>query len=719
MDSRPGRARGRLIIMEVTNGRRILLPLLALICFAAVTVSAFAQSAEKEPEETDHLLRDMETVQVTAARTERSILDVAEAVSVVSADDIDRKGPELLAEMLRGVPGAFFQQTTPGQGIPIIRGLKGSQVLHLVDGMRLNNAFFRNAPNQYLGLVDVYATQRAEVVRGAVPSLYGADAMGGVLQMLSSEPRFEGDQWNADGRLYGSYNSVDSSIIGRVEAAAGKQGSAISGGLTYQNYSDRKVGGGETISPTAYKVRAGDFKWRHDLSQDSELMLSVQYLEQPSTPRIDELVPGYGQDTPSSAQYEFMPNQRDFLHARYRLASESRWFSQFEAHLARQVITDDRLTQDFGFPEVTREFNESQLDGLTLQFVSPWSNSDHLESELIWGFEYYTDEVSSSRIRTDSESGESRVLRGRFPDHSTMDSAAVYASNRWRWERLLINAGLRYSRFDISLPVTQEVSAVTLKPTDLTGDIHLNYELSPGKHLVSNVGRGFRPPNIFDLGTLGSRPGNRFNIPNPALKPESVWSYDLGIKISASRWQSEAFVWYSDYKDKISSRFTGDATAEGRLIVQSDNLSSAKLYGIESGLRFLAGTGIEIFAVINYTRGEEDDDEGTTVPADRIPPLNGRLGLDYQVAEKLRIETYLDFASQQDRLSPRDEEDPRINPFGTPGWGTINLTVSWQTTSWLELGLRLENLADKNYREHGSGIDAAGRNIGFWFNALF
>ena len=58
------------------------------------------------------------------------------------------------------------------------------------DGMRLNNAFFRNAPNQYLGLVDAFATGRMEVVRGSAPTLYGADAMGGVLQILTREPTF-------------------------------------------------------------------------------------------------------------------------------------------------------------------------------------------------------------------------------------------------------------------------------------------------------------------------------------------------------------------------------------------------------------------------------------------------------------------------------------------------------------------------------------------------
>ena len=208
-----------------TKAGRFFAPLLLLA--TAPTPAAFADMTLEDYEDMD---RTMESVVVTATRKEESLLEVAEAVSVIGEDDIKRLAPEMLAEMMRGVPGAFFQQTTPGQGIPIIRGLKGSQVLHLVDGMRLNNAFFRNAPNQYLGLVDAYATERTEIVRGSAPSLYGADAMGGVLQILTREPYFEGADWQLGGRLYGSYNSVDSSIIGRAEGAAGHENTVLSFG---------------------------------------------------------------------------------------------------------------------------------------------------------------------------------------------------------------------------------------------------------------------------------------------------------------------------------------------------------------------------------------------------------------------------------------------------------------------------------------------------------
>lgn len=665
----------------------------------------------------DAVLQTMETVVVTATRKEESALEVSEAVSAVGREDILRTAPQLLAEAMRGIPGAFFQQTTPGQGIPIVRGLKGSQVLHLVDGMRLNNAFFRDAPNQYLGLVDAYAAERTELVRGSAPSLHGADAMGGVVQVLTREPNLEGPAWQATGRLYGSWNSADASLVGRAEAAAGHAASVLSGGVTWQDHGDRRTGDGDTMRPAAYRSEAADLKWTRDLGERAQLLLSAQYLEQPDTPRIDELVPGYGQQSPSSEQYRFLPNRRSFLHARYRLDSTSRWFEAFEAHLARQVITDDRQTQDYGSAIVTREFNESELDGLTLQFISPWGDSA-APRELVWGLEYYADTVSSSRyLQTSGASREAAPAR--FPDGSTMDSAAVYASNRWRWGRLAVDAGLRYSRFRIRLPAGDEIGAVLLKPSDLTGDLHLGYEFDDGLRLVGNLGRGFRPPNIFDLGTLGSRPGNRFNVPNPNLEPESVWSYDLGVKLARGDWRAEAFAWYADYRDRIASRFTGEITPTGRLIVRSDNLNQATLYGFESGLRYRATDALEFYGVLNYTRGEETDPDGNTAPADRIPPLNGRLGLVWLPADGWRLEPWLDFAGPQDRLSPRDAEDPRIDPEGTAGWGTLNLLLAYQATPTAEVGLRLQNLGDVAYREHGSGIDAPGRNLGIWVDLLF
>lgn len=654
-----------------------------------------------------------EHVQVTATRTSKRDIDIAAAVTALTEEAVLAAAPDVIAELLRGQPGTFFQQTTPGQGIPIIRGLKGSQVLHMVDGMRLNNAFFRNAPNQYLGLVDSFAAQRMEVVRGSQGSLYGADAMGGVLNILTEEPTFNGGDWQQESRLYGSYDSVDDGWVLSARTQGGRQGWGFAGGASYQDHSSRTSGSGEKLVPSGYRSRAADLKFVFEPSDRTSLMLSAQAMEQPSTPRYDEVVPGYGQDEPSAEQFLFEPNRRSFVHARFRLDGESSLFDLFEAHLARQVITDDRLTQEFGSPVITTENNSSTLDGLTLQFNSSLSSGQLL----VWGAEIYADDVESSRYESLVDSDYRQSVRSRFPDQSSMDSAAIYFSGEWlATERFDLTAGLRYSWFDIQLPATDAYDPVDLSPADLTGDIHAVYELRPDFKIVANFGKGFRPPNIFDLATLGPRPGNRFNVANPALDPETVWSYDLGFKTESEKLELEVFAFYLDYSDKITSVFTGETTEDGRNIIRSENRNKVEIYGLEAGAYWSFTDALNSYVVINYTRGEESGDQGAAFPADRIPPLNGKLGLVYQLNPDWRIEPYLLFASRQDRLSPRDIRDSRIDPMGTEGWTTINLSLEWQLSQDLQLGLRLENLADKAYREHASGIDAAGRNLGLWVN---
>jgi outer membrane receptor protein involved in Fe transport len=658
----------------------------------------------------------LEHVQVTATRMQKRDIDIAAAVTAIDAETVLQFAPDVIAEMLRGQPGTFFQQTTPGQGVPIIRGLKGSQVLHMVDGMRLNNALFRSSPNQYLGLVDSFAVSRMEIVRGAQGALYGADAMGGVVNILTPEPDYAGADWQQDSRLYGSYDSVDDGWVFNARTQGGQQGWGFTGGASYQDHGSRQSGSGETLVPSYFTSEAADLKFVMDAGERSSLMLAAQVMEQPETPRYDAMTPGYGELEPASEQSFFKPNRRSFLHARYRYDGQGEWFDQVEAHLARQVITDDHLSQDYGSAEIVTEHNRSTLDGLTLQVNSNLRSGP----SLVWGAEYYSDAIDSTRFIQPEGSNVKTGVPGRFPDGSSMDSAALYLSGEWiRTDQFSLDAGLRYSWFDVRLPADENHAVVQLAPSHLTGDMHLVYTLNPGLKLVGNLGRGFRPPNIFDLSALGPRDGNRFNIANTDLGPETVWSYDLGIKVETGSIELEVFAFYLDYTDKITSVYTGDVTGDGRLVVRSENLNQVDIYGLEAGLNWAVTTDLRLFAIANYTYGEEQGDMGSGFPADRIPPLNGQLGLEYYLNENWRFEPYLLFAGKQDRLSPREEGDPRMNPLGTPAWGTLNLLLDWQATTTLQLGLRLENLTDKAYREHASGLDAAGRNAGLWVNYQF
>ena len=644
---------------------------------------------------------------ITATREEQASFEVPQAVTTIRQHEVARQTPGVLPDLLRGAPGVFVQETTPGQGTPIIRGLTGSSVLMLVDGMRLNTAFFRPAPNQYFALVDAYNVERLEVVRGAGSTLYGSDALGGVVHIITPVPEYHTQDWQFDSRALGRFASADLADITRLSLSGGKQGLGFSTGLTYQNRDDRQDGGDAHVqSPSDFESYAANGTLFTEYGAHDAL-LNVQYLRQPKTPRYDELVAGFGQTQPSAARFSFEPNDRVFLHARYRVRQPVPLIDRLEFHTAFQEINDDRRTQDFGSPVEQRERNRSRMVGVTAQLTSHWR--DRLF--LTYGAEVYVDSITSRRRGRNRETGERLVLQSRFTNGATLNSFAGYVQSTIRLHpKLTAVLGGRVSYFDIGLPRADREIGVSLGIDDLTGQAGLTYRLTPSVSLVANIGRGFRVPNVFDLSTLGPRPGNRFNIPNPHLKPEKVLSIDAGLKWSFSRFRGEVFGFYSDFEDKIEAVPTGAVTSENRLIVQSRNLNAVRLVGIEASGYLSAQAGWDFFASLTYTWAEERFPNGETAPASRIPPANGRVGTLYALTHNLELEAFLRFSADQNRLSARDERDSRINPNGTPGWLTTNLRLTWEINDHVSALLAVENLFDKSYREHGSGINAPGLN---------
>lgn len=644
----------------------------------------------------------IDEIQVTATRRPVRISEVPAAVTLMGQDKIEHS--KLITDALLAEPGIFLQQTTPGQGAAIIRGLKGSEVLHLVDGMRLNNALFRNAPTQYLALVAPGSVERIEVIRGAPASLYGSDAVGGVVQVLTRVPHFAGP--GAVGSAYLAYDTAERGKTVRASYEAGNERLAglISG--EYLDTGDRRVGGGETVGPSAYSAKGARIALSATPNALQSWLFDLQFARQPATPRVDELVPGYGQTEPSSSEYLFSPNDRLFAHVRHA-RSDSLWSADWTFDLGWQRIVDDRVYRDFGSTLRRHEDNSSDLFGLTASATSETANGSWIA-----GAEIYHDEVASQRISEDIVSGQNSTIQSRFPDGSSSDHAAVYGNLSHRLgERHRVSGGVRFSSINSDLPAGGMFPASSSKQDDISADLGWIFEATSETRLSMNAGYGFRAPNIFDLGTFGERPGNRFNIPNPDLDSERILQIDAGVRHKSGNWDFDLTIFALHYTDRITSILTGAVTAEGRDIVQSRNISSADIRGVESAVRLEMTPRLSAELVANYSYGTEVESDGGQNPADRMPPVNGRLSLHYQASGELLLRPYLLFAGAQDRLSPRDAGDPRINPAGTPGWATLNLAASWQSGEHWQATASIENILDKNYRLHGSGIDATGKNL--------
>jgi outer membrane receptor protein involved in Fe transport len=639
----------------------------------------------------------IENIVVTATRRAVDTSDVSASVATADADAV--AAAKLATDALRDVAGVHLQQTTPGQGAAIIRGLKGSAVLHLVDGMRLSNAMFRTAPTPWFALVPTTSIERLEVVRGTPASLYGSEAVGGVVQSVSRLPDFESSQIEYAGDVIATFDAAELQKSVRATLDFGSRQLSSSVSAEYMTTGDRRIGGGERIGPSGYTSKGLRAVVRGRPADERSWFVDLQFLEQPETPRIDELVAGYGETEPASSEFLFAPNQRLFAHIQHEFMARSGIDWKIDA--AWQRIVDDRVTRNFGADDRRFENNRSDLYGLTV-------NASSEQGPLSWiaGVDLYHDEVRSARNALSISDGTVSTLASRFPDGSTILQAGLFGNVLWPvTDNHSLSAGLRLSDVQIDLP-----DGTTIDPSRLSGDLGWIFDVTDTLQLVANAGAGFRAPNIADLGTLGERPGNRFNIPNSGLGAENVTHGDLGLRHRSARWQFEIMLFALRYSDRIVSVSTGEVTPDGRDIVQSVNAASSSIHGIEASVEADLTDRLSMHAVLNYTRGEQRIDSEEEA-ADRVPPLNGHLVFRYNLADRWQLDARLRAAARQDRLSNRDVGDPRIDPNGTAGWASFGASASWAGDNGWQVTISADNLADKQYRTHGSGIDAPGRNL--------
>ena len=227
----------------------------------------------------------IEEIRVMATRRTVDIADVSASISASGRGAALQE--KLATDVLQDLVGVALQQTTPGQGAAIVRGLKGSSILHLVDGMRLNNAMFRSAPTPWFALVPAISIERIEVIRGTPASLYGSDAVGGVIQSVSRLPEFDTETMTTAGDVVLGLDTAELQRSIRATLDIGDRYLSGSIGAEFLETGDRRIGGGERIAPSGFSSRAVRAVLQGTPSETRAWFFDLQWLEQPETPRID------------------------------------------------------------------------------------------------------------------------------------------------------------------------------------------------------------------------------------------------------------------------------------------------------------------------------------------------------------------------------------------------------------------------------------------------
>ena len=205
-------------------------------------VAAQAPNGSRKPADSDTLVYRVDPIVVTATRGPREASRIPQPVSVVQRRDLIQQVPNTVTDLFRGLAGLDVTGVGVNQGRPQIRGQRGQRILLLEDGIRLNNFRRQQDFGELPALVDVTGVDRVEVVRGPASVLYGSDAIGGVVNIITRTADQEGFHGIASGR-YGSAESQKTGsarIFGR------------SGGFTVR-------AGGTLRRAAAYEGPAGTF----------------------------------------------------------------------------------------------------------------------------------------------------------------------------------------------------------------------------------------------------------------------------------------------------------------------------------------------------------------------------------------------------------------------------------------------------------------------------
>lgn len=714
--------------------RSLLLREFRLIGVGLLTVlSALAQSRPPM----DFANMDLEALLsvsvVTATQHKEDPFDLPFSTSVRTATDLARLQPRTLPMAFDGLPGLSIQKSAYGQQSPFIRGFTGFRTLMLVDGIRLNNSTFRDGPNQYWSTLDVGAFDRIEVVAGPAAALYGTDSVGGTAQVFTPVTDFTSGSrtWTSQGTVRTA--SAESSLSGRL-AATGPLGqrTQLSAGYSYDAFGDYRAGPDiGRVRNSGYDQKSHDMKFEHLFANQIRLTVAHQALTMDDIARTHSTIdsaPWLGL-TPGTDLSRLTDQDRQLTYVRFAVPQIGNQFEDAEIILSYQQQFERglRVRADHRSEIATTDVHTY---GLKASLRNPtrfglWS----------YGVTTYRDMVQTEQDRYKADgSFERGDIQGPVADDSRYELVGVYTQNqlpkmgplqftvRARYDEASANAGRLLD------PVSNQPTSFSDSWRSTLGSLNATCDLpsfaSTEVILFGGLSQGFRAPNLSDLSRLDSVSGGRIETPSTNIDPERYLMNELGVKMRSNRLSLTATYYHTLIKDMIIRRPTG-RIVNGSVELSKLNSGNGHVDGAELSLQYALTEKLTLGVVSSAVQGHVTSYPSTSAtvtvdePLSRLPPWTTQLNLRYTSLHRAYwAEVSISTATRQDQLSEIDRADTeRIPSGGTPGYTVIHLRGGWNPRENLTLTLALENLSDRDYRVHGSGINETGRNV--VFSAIF
>lgn len=681
---------------------------------ATAAVSASAQDASLDAEG---------TVVVVASRAPEPIEQVAASVSVIGRETLERRLEQDIEGIARYLPGLRVDADAArfGRSGFSIRGLGGNRVRVEIDGIPVPDAF---AVGQFASagrdVADLAVIERVEVMRGPASTLYGSDALAGIVAITTRDP----EDVRAPIARVAWGGRDDSHLVAATVVGGHADGwhALVTGARREGGATDNHA----APNPLDYRRDAALAKLVH-AGDAGRFEFTLEHGDEDRRTDVRSARFGPGRFATTSRL------DADDRHARDRVsvAHAAGRFETLAYHQTSRVRQDslqyripDAVTPNETLRERRHRFHQAEA-GLELVGQARAATGD-VSHWQVFGVELARTRYTGQRdgSETDLVTGVTTdvVLGESFPVRDFPDTVATTVAAFWQDEigvgRWSVIPGVRLERRELDArpdPVFREdfpdQPVVDVATTSATPKLGVRYRLGARSHLFLQYARGFRAPPFSDVNIGLSLPVFNYEVrPNPDLVPERSEGVEVGWRRASDRYDFTVSAYRNRYRDLIESRANlGIDPASGALVFQSVNRDRATIRGLEfeAGLDLTRGWSARLAGA--WTRG---DDTARAVPLSGIDPASLVAGLRFDAGDgRWGLEAVATATAAKRRVD--ESAGPLFRP---PGHAVFDAYAWFEPRAGLQLNLAVMNLADRRYWNWGvvQGVAPDATDLAFY-----
>ncbi|MBN2806420.1 MAG: TonB-dependent receptor, partial [Prolixibacteraceae bacterium] len=672
----------------------------------------------------------------------------SQTISLLTPEAVQLFQPQTTADLLGTSSEVFIQKSQMGGGSPMLRGFSANRILLVVDGVRMNNAIYRSGNLHNVIALDASVMEQTEVILGPGSVVYGSDALGGVVHFYTLKPRLStaAQKTTYNALLRTSSANFEKTVNVHVQHSE-KNWSTLTS-FTFSDFDDLLMGGRKhdeyrrihytqtdgssdlmVLNPnperqvqTAYSQMNILQKMRYRPSNRVDLEYAFHYSRSSKVPRYDRLIQ-YSGDRLKYAEWYYGPQQWIMHSVKASLNPEFNIADRLIMLAAYQDYTESRHDRRFG--DSNRYSRTENVDALSLNI----DLEKHFSrtSWLYYGFEGVHNLVHSTGQVTNTNTELVQAIVSRYPDNARWWSLASYAmAQHFLSKGHLMQAGLRYNLSGMSGKFDPSVFPFPFdhfqNTTDaLTASLGIMINQGASSNITLNASTGFRAPNIDDAAKVfDSEPGTVM-VPNPALKPEYAYTFEIGNKLETKHYKHNINLFYTRLTRAMVRR-DGQLNGQDSILYEGEmskvrmltNASWANLAGVSYNYSWKLVKHLSFKGALNWQTGIDSDG----LPLRHVAPLFGNTHLVYQTS-KITLDGYVVFNGAIAHRNLAAEERDKVEIYATdthgnpyaPAWMTLNLKGSYKVNNVLTFNAGLENLLNARYRPYSSGIVAPGLNL--------